>query len=191
MTTIITRLYSDTATAQSVVDDLKANGQKAAAISLIPAGADQAAMDEAGVPSSAAAAYLGAMQPGQALVVVRAEFNPRGSARKAMIIVDRKESITVTVPNKDTYVREYPSAKYTTSVLKGAPLVMTNPFANLPHGHVMGKNLVDTGTSSSASSNGGRNSRGFWPMAPVKTPRHRASVFSGGKLMFPFAVVHR
>jgi hypothetical protein len=195
MTTIITRLYPDEATAETVARDLLAVGHPASLITVIPAGANdpEGAMKAANVPGDTAAAVARVLRPGQAVLVAEAGFNPRGAARRALMVVANYPGIPVPKAEADAYVRDDPQARLMGRVIKGGMLVMTNPFNAVTHGHIMGKDLVMMPrVTRSANSNGGTNSRGFWPMARVRTPQRKDSVFHGGKLMFPFAaIIHR
>ena len=151
MTTIITRLYADTATAQSVVAALVAKGIDQGSIQVI-ASADATAMTAARTDATSAAAYAAAMTGGQALVVVEAGFNPQGAARKAMQVVARTPSINVGLADEDNYVQENMDSSYSSSVMKGNPLVMTNPYVKLPHGHIFGSDPVIHGKTSTSAS---------------------------------------
>ena len=87
MTTIITRLYKDLATAQGVASDLTSAGHLAGNIAVISrdgAGTDEARMLEARVPKASVAAYAPGIAKGAALLVVRAPFAPIGTARHVL-----------------------------------------------------------------------------------------------------------
>ena len=105
MTTIVSRLYADTTTAEQAVTALKLQNHRASDISVIGSDGGQAAMEEAGVPTESAAAYAAKMASGNALVVVRAPFTPFGAARNAMDTVDEFDSIDAGVENENFYVR--------------------------------------------------------------------------------------
>lgn len=183
MTTIITRLYADDATAQSVVAALVNGGLDADSIQVIKA-ADPAAMIAARIDPAAAAAYAAAMTGGQALVVVEAGFNPVGAARKAMKIVDRTPAIKCGVADENAYVVELPDPAFANRVMAGAPLLMTNRFARLSHGHIFGSNpVMASPTKTSAMRGGAYMSKMFWPMKLVSESKTKTSAIHGGKLM--------
>ena len=85
MTTVITRLYEDMATARSVADALLNNGHDAGTIDIL-SGEDAtiARMTAARVSADAAEAYAPMAAAGKALLIVRAPFAPIGTARNAM-----------------------------------------------------------------------------------------------------------
>ncbi len=127
MTTIISRLYNDTATAEAVVAALRAEGFPDDTLNLI-SGGDASAPDrmaEARVGAASAAAYAGKLSAGKALVVVRAPFNPIGAARLAMQTVNRFHPVAVAGAVPDDYVEEPLSDDLILSVLPGSPLMLS------------------------------------------------------------------
>jgi hypothetical protein len=183
MTTIITRLYADHATAHAVSAALVAGGLNEDAVTVITS-PDKAAMRAARVHAGSAAKYAAAMTGGQALVVAEAGFNPVGAARKAIKIVGRTPSIDCGVADEDDYQREYVSSVYANSVMQGAPLMLTNKFARFSHGHILGSNpVIHSRPRTSAIRGGAFMSRFFWPMKRVSTSRSSTSAIRGGKLM--------
>lgn len=186
MTTIITRLYQDGATAKSVADALLANGHGAGTIDIIT-GAEgaEARMVAARVRPEAAAAYAPAVAGGNALIVVRAPFAPIGAARNAMRVVDRFASVKVGVSNEDFYVRETPSVHARGSVLTDHPFFMSNKHRPAAHGHILGSNPIKPSRPrTSAISGGAYMSTKFWPMRllAAKT-RQGSSAIRGGWLI--------
>ena len=138
MTTVITRLYEDMATARSAADALLNNGHDAGTVDII-AGAEGAEdrMKAARVNPDAAALYAPAVADGKALVVVRAPFAPIGTARNAMKVVDRFASIKVGVADEDEYIRETPSIAAHGSIMADHPLFMSNKHRRLgPPAHL-------------------------------------------------------
>ena len=101
MTTIITRLYADDATAQSVVAALVRGGIDADSITVFHS-ADAATLKAARVDATAAAAYAAALIGGRALVLAEVGFNPIGAARKAIKIVGRTPSVDLGLAEEDT-----------------------------------------------------------------------------------------
>ncbi len=187
MTTIITRLYADVATARGVANALMAQGHGQDTIDVIArdgAGDMAGRMRAARVSPTAAAAYAGAMSGGQALVVVRAPFAPMGAARNAMKIVNRTPSVKVGLADEDVYVREDPRIVRSGLVMTDHPLFMTNPHRSLPHGHILGSNpILAPRTRRSAIAGGKHMSRLFWPMRLVSArAKQGTSAIRGGWL---------
>lgn len=183
MTTIITRLYADKATADTVAAALVSGGLTADTITVI-GHADATAMNAARVPSASAAKYVAAMTGDQALLVAEVGFNPVGAARKAAKIVGRTASINCGVQDEDAYIAESVDPAYANSVIKGGALMLTNEHGSLPHGFILSKNPISRNRPKSAVMRGGAYmSKSFWPMKLVTTPSSKRSAISGGKLM--------
>lgn len=187
MTTIITRLYPDMATAQAVVAALQANGHAASTIDVISKSGDGSAEDRmagARVPKSSAAAYAPGIAKGAALVVVRAPFAPMGAARDAMRVVNRTAALDVGIKDEDVYIREHPRADIAGKVQKGTVFYMSNPHRRAGHGHVLGSNpIIAAKERTSAIRGGAYMSRMFWPMKLVSKGRQANSAMSG-KFLF-------
>jgi hypothetical protein len=183
MTTIITRLYSDAATARGVASALMANGHDQDTIDVIGkegAGGAAERMRAARVAPAAAAAYADAVAAGKALIVVRAPFAPMGAARNAMKIVDRTPSIKVGVADENAYIRETPSMTHRSSVLPGTTFFMSNPHRSMSHGHIFGAKLLSAHKQKRSAIAGGKHiSRLFWPMRLISAPRARHSAMHG------------
>jgi len=179
MTTIITRLYADDAAAVAVAA-LVQGGIDRDGIRTVTAGEGaMAAMRAARVSAVAAAAYAGAMQAGQTLVVAEVGFNPVGAARLAMKILARHPSVDVGLATQDDYIEEMVEIETTGSVFRGGRLVMSNPFARPSHGHILGANPVIRGrVSTSAIRGGAYMSKAFWPMKLV-SHKSSSSAMSG------------
>lgn len=186
MTTIITRLYPDLATAQGVVAALLANGHAPSTIDVITKGGDGAPEDRmlaARVPKASAAAYAPGIGKGAALLVVQAPFAPVGTARDAMKVVNRTPAINVGIENEDFYIREEPKLEISGKVLTGTVFYMSNPYKRLGHGHVLGSNpILPAKERTSAIRGGAYMSKMFWPMKLVSTNRNASSAISGGML---------
>jgi hypothetical protein len=187
MTTIITRLYADTATARAVAGALMATGHAVDTIDVI--GRDGAAdvadrMRAARVNPDAAAQYAPAVQRGATLLVVRAPFAPMGAARHAMKVADRTPSIKVGVADEDEYIREQPSIAMRNNLMRDHPLVMSNPHRPLSHGHVLGNNPISAPRERRSAIAGGKHmSRLFWPMRLVSAnAKEGTSAIRGGWL---------
>jgi len=124
MTTIITRLYESEAQAGNVVDKLKAEGFPENTYDVITS-ADASAMEAAHVGAEAAATYAGKMDPGNALLVVRAPFVPFGAARAAMTAADSEPSIDMGGMNQNVHV-EIEQKEVSRKILTDHPLFLTS-----------------------------------------------------------------
>ena len=188
MTTIITRLYPDAASAQAVVAALIGQGHDQDTIDVIVRdGATDLTdrMRAARVGPSATAAYANHMSGnGKALLVVRAGFNPVGAARNAMKVAARFPSLDAGIANENQYLREDASAASTSSIMKSHPLLMSNPHRTGMHGHIMGNNPISAPREKrSASAGGAFMSTKFWPMRLVSANAKKGnSVIHGGAL---------
>lgn len=186
MTTIITRLYPDLATAQGVVAALLASGHEASTIDVITKGGDGAPeqrMLAARVPKASAAAYAPGIGKGAALLVVQAPFAPIGTARHAMKVVNRTPAINVGIANENHYIREEPKVETRGSVQHGTVFYMSNPYRSLGHGHILGSNpILPPKERTSAIRGGAYMSKMFWPMKLVTTGRQANSAIPGGFL---------
>lgn len=186
MTTIITRLYPDLATAQGVVEALQARGHAAQTIDVITGvgeGDVTARMLGARVPAASAAAYGPGLAKGGALLVVRAPFAPMGAARDAMKVVNRTPSLDVGLADEDVYIREQPKNDISGKILPGTVFYMSNPFRRHGHGHILGANpILPSKPRTSAIAGGRYMSQMFWPMKLVSTGRQANSAIRGGML---------
>jgi hypothetical protein len=186
MTTIITRLYPDMATAKRVASALMDRGHDEATISILTQEGDGSAMDRmarARIPSSSAAAYAPGLAKGQALVVVQAPFAPMGTARDAIRSMNRTPAINVGIANEDYYIREEPNVETSGKIMHGTVFFMSNPLRPMAHGHVLGQNpILPPRERRSAISGGAYMSKMFWPMKLVSTGRQANSAISGGFL---------
>jgi hypothetical protein len=187
MTTIITRLYKDLATAQAVAGALTSAGHDAGTIDVIGRdgnGSAEDRMGEARVPKASAAAYAGGIAKGAALLVVRAPFAPMGTARHAMRVVNRTAAIDVGLADEDVYVREQPVIEKTGRVLHGTVFYMSNPHRSLTHGHILGSNPIKPSKPrTSAIPGGAYMSTKFWPGKLLSAPKERSSAIRGGWLV--------
>jgi len=183
MTTIITRLYPDQAAADAAMASLLEIGQDKGTIRIITGqGSEETsnAMRAARVGAVAIAAYSKAMTGAQALLVVQAPFNPIGTARNAIRVLVTHPAMDVGLANEDVYLREYPAARVSDSILTKHPLLMSNPFRQMPHGRIFGNDPIIRGKSrTSAMRGGGFMSRFFWPMKLVSDAKPRTSAISG------------
>lgn len=186
MTTIITRLYPDVATATSVATALQSSGHDPATIDVITRSGDGRVADRlqrAGVMSAAASAYAPGIDKGGALLVVRAPFAPMGTARHAIKLVNRTPSLKVGLGDEDIYVRDEPKVDISGKVMTGTVFFMSNPHRSLSHGHILGQNpILPARPRTSAIRGGAYMSRMFWPMKLVSTGRQASSAIRGGFL---------
>jgi hypothetical protein len=188
MTTIITRLYQNTAAAQAVVNALLESGHDQDSIDVIARDGASDVMDrmrQARVSPTAAAAYADHIGTGRALLVVRADFNPVGAARNAMKVTARFPSIDVGLHDENEYIREQPNPEMHNSVLRGHPLFMSNPYRPRFHGHILGSNpILPPREGRSAIAGGGFMSTKFWPMRLVsENAKEGTSAIPGGGLL--------
>lgn len=173
MTTIITRLYPDAATAKAVAAALHEEGMEGSDVDILTA-ADAAAITAARVAPAAAAAYAGAMGGGKALLVARAPFAPMGLARAAIQIADAVPSLKVGVRDENDYVREEMQSEFHNRVLTSHPYIMSNKFRKLTHGRVFSfRALSHPRPRTSAIRGGAYISTKFWPM-PLISGRNRS-----------------
>ncbi|MCU0903822.1 MAG: hypothetical protein MUE83_08095 [Tabrizicola sp.] len=186
MTTIITRLYPDLATARSVAAMLEDRGHDAANIDIITKDGDgtvEARMKAARVLAASAAAYAPGLAKGRALLVMRAPFAPIGTARDAIRAVNRTGALDVGLADEDVYLREQPQVEISGKVQRGTVFYMSNPHRRHGHGHILGSNpLLPSKEKTSAIRGGAHMSKMFWPMKLVSTGRQANSAISGGFL---------
>lgn len=170
MTTIITRLYPDTASTDAVVGELKSAGVPDSIMDVVaPSDNAHADMAGAGVSQSKAAAYGEHLTGNRRLVVVRAPFNPIGAARRIMGIVDSTSSLDVGLEKEDEYVSVQPH---------GNMLMDLKIMRSHPH---MGSTDLKPGWSAGY----GRISHKFG-MRILSKPKARTSASSRGGNNFPF-----
>jgi hypothetical protein len=188
MTTIITRLYPNTAAAQAVVNALLESGHDQSTIDVIARDGVSDVMDRmrhARVGPAAAAAYADHIGTGRALLVVRAGFNPVGAARNAVKVTAKYPSIDVGLHDENEYIREDPDPAKRNSVLRGHPLFMSNPHRPSIHGHMLGSNpILPPREKRSAIAGGAFMSGKVWPMRLVsQTAKEGTSAIRGGGLL--------
>lgn len=185
MTTIISRLYSDTGTAHAVQAALLAAGHPQSAIDVVTGAAGDIAAT--GVSSDTAAAYAKAMDAGKALVVVRAGFNPVGAARNAMKVVDSFASIRVPGADGDEYIRVQPSGEKFLSILPDHPRFLSQDMTATtgrkrgPVSLAFGLRLLSKrSTKNSAMHGGGFMSTKFLPFPLLSHRKTSTSATHGG-----------
>ena len=203
MTTVITRLYADTKTANAAVADLKSAGFTGDMMDVVKPGPNaEDAMAAAQVSNAAAAKYAAQLSGNAALVVARAPFMPMGAAFRAMEVVDAHPSLNAGVADQNAYVKQDVDRSKFRSKVAG-------------HGHILGhdltpgyseryglvtaafglKHLKPHRSKRSAISGGGFKSRMFWPMPLLKKKDGSSSAISGGahmsKLFWPMPLISR
>lgn len=186
MTTIITRLYPDLATAKRVAAALATNGHDERTIDIISREGEGSADDRmrrARVPAASATAYAPGISEGRTLLVVRAPFAPMGTARNAIKVVNATPALDVGVEDEDHYVREQPRMEARCSILPGTTFFMSNPHRSVSHGHVLGQNPILKAKPRTSAIPGGRHmSSMFWPMRLLSAPKDGNSAIKGGFL---------
>lgn len=187
MTTILTRLYSDRAAAEAARAGLLSIGQDAATLHIITAqteGGAAAAMKSVRVVAALAQVYAQAMTGTQALLVVQAAFAPIGTARNAMRLLRKFPALDVGLEDEDIYLREHPTPDYSNQIMDKHPLLLSNPFRPLPHGHILGNApILPHKPRTSAMRGGAYMSKLVWPMKLLSAPKERGSAIRGGRLI--------
>ncbi|MEM1299427.1 MAG: hypothetical protein AAGH68_09105 [Pseudomonadota bacterium] len=103
--TVITRIYSNESAANAVATALGEQNFPDEMFEVISGGGDvDARMAAARVDAAEAAVYAPMIKDGNALVVVRAPFNPMGAARAAMKTVDAGGPLEIAVENANRYM---------------------------------------------------------------------------------------
>jgi hypothetical protein len=187
MTTIITRLYPDLATAKTVVAALETSGSDPSTITMVTKkgeGSVETRIRSLRVPAPSAAAYAPGVESGGVLVVVQAPFSPIGTARTAIKVVNRTPSLDAGVADQDAYIREQAQVDRLGRVLPGKVFFMSNPFRSTGHSHILGQNpILPAKPRTSAIAGGAYMSTKFWPMKLVSAAKERNSAIRGGFLI--------
>lgn len=212
MTTIITRLFSDAASAQTAVDRLTFRGMPKRDCTIIVAGENAtSSMERAQVHESAIAAYSKHLTDGNAVLVVAATYKPLGAARLTRETLAKYETVDIAKIVEEHVAPWQPD--HAPSVMKDHPLFFSIPgmippgpiTANFgmkllkPHKTkqplISGKRrlsrmvwpmplLSKSRKARSAKKGGGHMSRLFWPMPLLAKGSRRKSVSPGGGLVF-------
>ncbi|MCY4300574.1 MAG: hypothetical protein OXC68_02405 [Aestuariivita sp.] len=120
MTTVVSRLYADEGSANSVCESLKKADFPDHMVSVITE-ANASAIAETRVTRNDAVTYAEKMQTGNVLVVVRAPVNPFGAARAAMSIMDDVSSLHVGAQYPNLHIREAVNSSLFLSILSDHP----------------------------------------------------------------------
>ena len=190
MTTIISRVYADKATAEGVVAKLREAGHPEANIDMISAGdADMAeSLAKSRVGDTAAAVYTDMLKGKASMVVVRCLLTPFGAARNAMSIVDGAESLPADLPSQNRYVREQPQTGRFLSVMTDHPLMLTSKYELRRERHrmsdVMSWRLLSPSRPRTSAISGGRfMSQRILPFPLLSRKKSKQTAIPGGKRM--------
>jgi hypothetical protein len=210
MTTVITRLYRDEASALGVRGRLSRAGFPRHALSLfsgeqgLSAGELQAKMERALVPSDAAKTYAARVADGASLVVVRATYKPLNAVRIANETFESSGALSSGLQTESFKVKTPPD--HAPSILKDHPRFLTMapgavqsvplvseqlglPLLSHPkrrdsviHGGKLffGDGIIRKKRSSSVLPEGSFMSRYFWPMPLISRRERGLSVIRGG-----------
>lgn len=187
MTTVITRLYSDSSAAGEVVTALQAAGFPDGTYEMLSADVGVDSMVAARIPARSAEIYAGELTGAMALVVVRAPFTPFGAARKAMAIVDSVPAVRSAVFDENVLLNEEIDPNLTKSILTHHPRFftrmdeITSKRGGLVSTGLGWKILSDRKPRRSAQGKQGFKSSVFWPMPLLKEHKNKKSVYPGGK----------
>ena len=188
MTTIITALFPDAASARRTVDRLTLKGFPARAIDVIASTEETARkLERAGVHESAIEPYAAGIAQGQAALVVRATYKPLGAARLTRETLAQRDTVAVEGVVQEHVVKDDPYKK--TSVLLDHPRFLTAAAeirARTESGPVtagLWPTLKAHKARRSVMQPPRRVSRAFWPMPLVTRGRRSRSAIHGGRHM--------
>lgn len=190
MTTIISRVFPDEASARQAAGRLEFRGVPSRACMIIT-GVDgdalTARMEAARVDDSARKAYAAAVKSGQVVLVVHATYKPLTAATIVRDTLAKFDTVDVGDVVEDYFVPDGPQKAE--SVLKEHPLFLTTPasrngYEGGPITKGLGFNMLKPHKArNSAIRGGGFKSRAFWPMPLLSTKPRKKSVISGGRYM--------
>lgn len=192
MTTVISRVYADEATADSVIAQLQDTGFPKSTYDKISSGGSPAEIEATQVAQKTAAVYAGMLTNGATLVVVRAELTPFGAAKAATKIMDAASPLQAEVETETLYIRSAPPNVniFKGSVLEGGPLFLTTK-AELARKRDRGLSAsLGLGTLAPdyprASAWAGKTflSQRVWPQPLLSSKSGKTSVIPGGKRFF-------
>lgn len=192
MTTVISRVYADEATADSVLAALRAAGHPEANIDKFKAGGKNltAKISAARVAREAASTYARMLKNDTTLVVIRAPFTPFGAARDAMSIADSVDSLPAKVETQNLYIREEPDTQLFIGqkILRKHPLILSsdmnrqaNAGRDLVSRAMHWKLLTAHRTRRSATSGTSFMSQKILPFPLLSHKSRRNSAIQGGK----------
>jgi hypothetical protein len=189
MTTVISRLFPDQRSANSVKEQMLTRGFPRSALKVMSA-SDGAVADKlarAGVATDTAAAYADHVAGGKAVLVVLATYKPLCAARIAREMLAGAGTIDIGGHSEESYTKEEPVTN--SSILKDHPRFLTLPVDPEDYrGRLMSREfniplLKPHRTKRSAISGGRFMSLKFWPMPLLKTNRKANSAIKGGRHM--------
>jgi hypothetical protein len=185
MTTLISRLFPDEATAQSAVGRLTFRGVPKGDCTIITSGERaEALMARARVHETAIRAYSKHLNEGKAVLAVRASYKPLGAARLTREVLSKYDVISVDRAIEESSLPWEPDNA--PSVLKDHPLFFSIPGLSPPGriSSMFGMPLLKRRKAKNNLMEGSRRmSRMFWPMPLLKAKRDKRSVISGGRYM--------
>ncbi|MDX1743229.1 MAG: hypothetical protein R3186_06505 [Ruegeria sp.] len=195
MTTVISRVYADEATADGVLTALREAGHPEANFDVFKGDAKGLAEEitAARVSEDAAAVYAKMLKKkGATLVVMRAPFAPFGAARNAQKIMDSVEHVPAKVETETQYIRDQPDMDLfmDQKILRNHPRFLTpdmNPYANANRGLISRglywPLLTKHRTKRSALSGTRFMSQRILPFRLLLDKPRKNSVMSGGRRM--------
>ena len=193
MTTVITRVFENEASALKAVEKLEFRRIPSRASNVFTAPADgdvdalKAQMARAKVHETAVDTYAQHVMAGRALLVVRTTYKPLTAATIARQVLAKRETIDVGDVVNDYYMADGPEPAK--SVMKEHPLFLTaridkSKYDGRPVSQGLNIPLLrQHRTRNSAISGGGFKSRAFWPMPLLSKKERSLSVISGGRHM--------
>ena len=184
MTTLISRLFADEATARRAVHRLTFRGFPSRTCTVITdSDTAEARMTRAKVHESALAPYKAALAAGNAVLVVQADYRPLNAARLAREILGKFETLDASGATEE-YKRAWEPER-APSVMKDHPLFFSVVDIPVPHGPVtanFGMRTTKPHSNKRPLSNK-RASRLFWPMPLLSKKKRSSSVMRGGRTM--------
>ena len=178
MTTIITRLYSDKATALAVVAALRDIGLDGDEVTLVDGGDAAASLRALRVTAGDVAGLAASVGMGHPVVVVAAPFNPRGIALKATRTLDAHNPVSGT----DRYIEEDYRPTGRSNLYPEGTYFMSIPpeySGGASHGHVFGMGGLVSRNAKQGTSAVGR-ARHILPFGQIKQKSGGLSVTRDG-----------
>ena len=184
MTTLISRLFADEATAQRAVKQMMFRGFPSRSCILISdSDTAEAHLARAKVHESAIAPYAAAIAAGNVALIVQATYKPLGAARLARDIMGKLDPLDASGATEEHVLPWQPD--HAPSVMKDHPLFFSVVDIPVPHGPItanFGMRMTKPHRTKRPLSNK-RASRLFWPMPLVSKKKRSNSDMSGGRKM--------
>ncbi|MEM7544327.1 MAG: hypothetical protein AAF367_02230 [Pseudomonadota bacterium] len=185
MTTIVSRLYKNKAAAEAVHAALVEADATSAGAEIITSGEDtEARICALDVPESSAAIYAPKVEQGGALVVVRAEFAPIGTARRVITIMDEADPEHVGIAKEDAYLSIEPDEElFNFSVLRDHPKFLTFSEGNRRRGlasQAFGIPLLSSRKNRNSAMSGTKH---MIPMTLLSTKSRKNSTIRSGPVL--------